>query len=319
MSRNALVDTLFAVFVGALPEELRDAAGSLTYSLGLAPSPDVPWSEVFGNAVTLGAPLFVADAAPQLGGAVVHDAVMAHLLAVIEAFGSGRIEDGQVARTPELSAVLEHARRARDAAIARVAAEDARAYDDAGEATQAAIAEERGILRSGCAVDFDRYLAVSLAKQRLGAPASLSLARAAGWEPRRRQSLARMLEAIWTALQLHDDAVGWEGDLARGGGWALALAGGATQLAWEEDGVSARGAVLGSGVLARMLAASARRYRAARRRAAALGVTRLAAWAREREATLSDLARHERESPGFAGRSRALSAWARSYCRPIPV
>jgi hypothetical protein len=312
VSRNALVDTLFSAFVGSLPLELRGEAGGLACSLGLAPSADVPWSEVFGNAVTLGAPLFIADAAPQLGGAVVHDAVTAHLLAVIEAFGTDRIEDGQVARTPALDAILEHARRARDAAIARVAAEDARAYDAAGEATLAAIAEERGILRSGCAVDFARYLAVSLAKQRLGVPASLSLARSAGWDPRRRRIVARMLDAIWTALQLHDDVVDWEDDLARGGCWAAALAGGATNLARGEDGISTRSAVLGSGVLARMLAASARRYRAARRRAAALGVTRLAAWAREREATLGDLARHERESPGFAGRSRALSAWARS-------
>lgn len=312
MSRNALVDTLFAAFVGTLPAPLRGVASGLPHALGLAPSPDVPWSEVFGNVVTLGAPLFIADAAPQLGGAVVHDAVTAHLLAVIEAFGTDRIEDGQVARTPALAALLEHARRARDAAIARVAAEDARAYDDAAEATLAAIAEERGILRSGRAVDFDRYIAVSLAKQRLGVPASLALARAAGWDLRRRRILARMLDAIGTALQLHDDVVDWEADLARGGCWAAALAGGAINLAWDEDGLAARGAVLGSGVLARMLAASARRYRAARRRAAALGVTRLAAWAREREATLSDLARHERESPGFAGRSRALSAWARS-------
>ncbi len=312
MSRNALVDTLFAAFVGTLPAPLRGVASGLPHALGLAPSPDVPWSEVFGNVVTLGAPLFIADAAPQLGGAVVHDAVTAHLLAVIEAFGTDRIEDGQVARTPALAALLEHARRARDAAIARVAAEDARAYDDAAEATLAAIAEERGILRSGRAVDFDRYIAVSLAKQRLGVPASLALARAAGWDLRRRRILARMLDAIGTALQLHDDVVDWEADLARGGCWAAALAGGAINLAWDEGGLAARGAVLGSGVLARMLAASARRYRAARRRAAALGVTRLAAWAREREATLSDLARHERESPGFAGRSRALSAWARS-------
>ncbi len=312
MSRNALVDTLFEAFVATLPAPLRGEASGLACALGLAPSPDIPWSEVFGDAVTLGAPLFVADTTPKLGGEVIHDAVMAHLLAVIEALGTDRIEDGQVAPSPALEAVLVHARRARDASIARVAAEDARAYDAAGAATLAAIAEERGILRSGCAVEFARYLAVSLEKQRLGVPASLALVRAAGWEPRRRRILARMLDAIWMALQIHDDVVDWEDDLARGGCWAVALAGGAGSLARDVDGISVRGAVLGSGVLARMLAASARRYRAARRRAAALGATRLAAWAREREATLGELARHERESPGFAGRSRALSAWARS-------
>lgn len=312
MSRNALVDTLFEAFVASLPAPLRGEASGLASALGLAPSPDVPWSEVFGNAVALGVPLFVADTTPKLGGAVIHDAATAHLLAVIEALGTDRIEDGQVDRRPALALVLDHARRARDASIARVAAEDARAYDDAGEATLAAIAEERGILRSGCAVDFARYLAVSLEKQRLAVPASLALARTAGWDPRRRRILARMLDAIWMGLQLHDDVVDWEDDLARGGSWAAALADGAANLARDEDGISVRRAVLGSGVLARMLAASARRYRAARRRAEALGATRLAAWAREREATLGDLARREAESPGFARRARTLSAWARS-------
>jgi hypothetical protein len=312
VSRTALVDAMYAVFVGTLPAELRGEASGLACSLGLASSPDVPWSQVFGSSVTLGAPLLVADATPGLGGEVIHDAVMAHLLAVIEAFGTDRIEDGQVARSPALSAVLDHARRARDAAIGRVAVEEAGAYEDAGEETLRAIEEERRLLLSGGGVNFDRYLAVSLAKQRLGVPASLALARAAGWEPRRRRILARLLDAVWMGQKLHDDVVDWEDDLARGGAWAVALAGGAANLPRDEDGISVRGAVLGSGVLARMLGASARRYAAARRRAQALGATRLAAWAREREASLGELARHESASPGFAGRSRALSAWARS-------
>ncbi len=235
MSRNALVDTLFAAFAGTLPARsaARRAASRTRSAWRRRPTALERGLRQCGHA---GRALFIADTAPQLGGAVVHDAVTAHLLAVIEAFGTDRIEDGQVARTPALAAVLDHARRARDAAIARVTAEDARAYDDAAEATLAAITEERGILRSGRAVDFDRYLAVSLAKQRLGVPASLALARAAGWDLRRRRILARMLDAIWTALQLHDDVVDWEDDLARGGCWAAALAGGAINLAWDEAG-----------------------------------------------------------------------------------
>lgn len=320
MNRTALVDALYATFVGALPPELRGEAGGLAFALGLAPSAEALWSEVFGDPVTLGAPLLVADATPGLGGAVIHDAVTAHLLAVIAALGAERIASGRVAASPGVLAVLDHARRGRDGAIARVAASEARAYADADEATRAAGDEERGLLRSGGAAARARYLALALAKQRLGAPASLALARAAGWEPRRQRILARLLDTIGVGLQLQRDATGWERERARGGSWAVALAGGAAHLLDADadadvgagSGASIRSTVLGSGVLAWMLDAAARRCRAARRRAAALGATRLAAWAEEREGSLRELARHERESPGYAGRSRALSAWARS-------
>jgi hypothetical protein len=312
VSRTALVDALYEAFSRSLPEDLRGEARRLAYALGVARELDVPWSAVFRDAVTLGAPLLVADAAPGLGGAVIQDAVMAHLLAMIGALASDRIHAGMFARARLFEEVLDHARVARNAAIARVAAEDARAYDDADEEASEAVADERRILRSGCAIDLDRYLAVARAKLRRGAPASLALVRAAGWEPRARESLARLLDSVWMAQQLHDDVIDWERDAARGGAWAVALAGGAASLPRDADGIAVRGAVLASGVLARLLTASARRCAAARRRARALGLLRLEAWAREREATLRELARREGESPGFADRSRALSAWARS-------
>jgi hypothetical protein len=312
VSRTALVDAMYEAFAGSLPVELRDEARGLSFALGLAPSRDVPWSAVFRHAVTLGAPLLVADATPGLGGAVIHDAVMAHLLAVIAAFAADQSDGGAVTRSASLVAVLDHVRRARDAAIARVAIEDAQAFADADDARAWALAEERRILLSGVAIDRSRYLAVALAKQRIRVPASIALARAAGWDPRRRQALARLLDGVWMGSQLHDDVVDWEDDFARGGAWAAALAGGAASLPRDADGVSVRGAVLASGALASLLLASARSYAAARRRARALGATRLEAWAREREAALRELGRRERESPGFAGRSRALSAWARS-------
>ena len=312
MSRTALVDAMYETFVGSLPADLREPARGLACALGLAPSIDVPWSAVFRDAFTLGAPLLVADATPRLGGAVIHDAVMAHLLAMIEAASVTRIEGHVPVLAPWLDAVLDHAGRARDGAIARVGAADARAYDDASDEVRRALVEERAILLSGCGIDRDRYLAISRAKQRLRVPACLALTRAAGWERRRQKVLARLLDSAWMALQLHDDAVDWEANFARGGAWAVALAGGSSSLPRDEDGVSVRRAVLASGVLARLLAASATCYAAARRRAQALGVARLAVWARERETTLRELAQRERESPGFAGRSRALSAWARS-------
>ena len=312
MSRTALVDAMYEAFVGSLPTELRGPARGLACALGLATTPEVPWSAVFRDAFTLAAPLLVADATPALGGAVIHDAVMAHLLAIIEAVAAAQFEAGAPARSPDLLAVLDPARSARDGAIARVATPAAGAYDDASDETRRALSDERAIWLSGRGIDPPRYLAISLGKQRIRAPACLALARAAGWEPRRQQVLARLLDAAWMALQLHDDAVDWEVNFARGGAWAVALAGGSASCSRDDDGSSVRRAVLASGVLARLLGASARRYAAARRRAQALGALRLATWAREREATLRELARRERESPGFAGRSRALSAWARS-------
>ena len=312
------IDGLYADFVDTLPEDLRDVARSLPVILGLAPTPAVPWSEVFSHAITLGAPGLVAEGTPGISAAVIRQATLAHLLAIIEAFGTDRILDGQIDAAPQLDAVLEHARRARDAALASVLAEPVPglSYGHAEAETAAAIRAEQAILRSGEAVPWVRYLAVSHAKQRLGLPASLALARLAGWDARRRRTLGRLLDATWLGLQLHDDVVDWEDDLSRGGAWAASLA---AQIALRVDPrdrktipVSARRLVQESGVLRRMLEHSARSFRAARRRAAALGLTRLATWAREREVQVGELARREAESPGHTNRARALSVWART-------
>ena len=241
---------------------------------------------------------------------MIDDALTAHLLAVIGARALEGIAGGSLSRSPSLDAVLDHARRARDAAIARVAAEDARAYDEVEPEALEAMAEQRRIFKAARGIDLARYVALTRAKRRVGVPAALALALAAGWEPRRRRSLARALDDVALGQALHDDVARWEGDDARGGAWAVALIGGAASLAQGEGGATLRGQVLASGVLARLLVASARRFGAARRRAAALGASRLAAWAAEREATLRDLAQREAASPGFTGRGRALSAWA---------
>ncbi len=224
MSASTWIDDLYAAFVEALPGALADPARDLAATLGLAPSRAVPWSEVFSNEVTLAAPALVAEAMPGFPAALVREAVLAHLLAVIEAFGTDRIEDGQVPRTPALAAVLAHARAARDAALAQVTLDAGAAYAPAERETLAAIHAEQTALRSGEGVSFDRYLAVSHGKQRVGLPASLALARAAGWDARRVQCLERLLDAVWVGLQLHDDVIDWEDDLARGGAWAVGLA-----------------------------------------------------------------------------------------------
>jgi hypothetical protein len=317
----ARVDELYGAFVAALPEPVAEGARGLAVTLGLAPSRDVPWSDVFSHEVTLAAPALVAEAMPHVPPAAVDDATVAHMLAVIEAFGTDRVEDRQVPRTPALEAVLACAREARDAALARVLAaapvRDAQlSYAAAAQGTLAAIREEQAMLRGGEGVTWERYLAVARGKQRVGLPASLALALVAGWDARRRRVLARLLDAVWVGLQLSDDVVDWEDDLARGGSWAALLAaygppGAAGPRDRQTIPVSVQRLVHVSGVLAHLLARSARQLRAARRRAQALGMPRLAAWARAQEAKMADLAEREARSPGYANRARALSAWAK--------
>jgi len=315
------LDALYAAFVATLPEALRDVGRSLPVILRLAPTVDVPWSQVFSNEITLGAPALVAEGMPGLAPEVTRQAGLAHLLAIIEAFGTDRLLDGQIAAAPELDAVLGHARRARDVALADVVRlvtdpGPELSYARAEDETATAIRAEHALFRSGEAVGWSRYLSVSHAKQRLGLPASLALARAAGWDARRCRALGRMLDAVWIGLQLHDDVVDWEDDLSRGGAWAASLA---AQVPLRVDPrdrktipVSARRLVHESGALRRMLEQSARSFRAARRRAAALGLGRLSAWAREREIQVGELARREIASPGHTNRAHALSAWART-------
>jgi hypothetical protein len=311
LSAHPSIDDVYAAFVKALPAELVGLASALPVVLQLAPSPDVPWSEVFSHEITLGAPRLVAEGMPGVSDEVVCDASLAHLLAIIEAFGTDRLLDGQIEPTPELESLLARARLTRDEALARVMAAGGDAgvevptYARADAETATAIGAEHDLLHGGETVAWARYLAVSYGKQRLGLPASLALARAAGWDARRGRTLARLLDAVWVGLQLHDDVLDWESDLARGGAWAVSLTKGAAGAA------SVRQVVFASGVLHRMLRQSARCFRAARRRAEALHLDRLAAWARERERYTTDVARREAQSPGQTNRAHALSNWAK--------
>ncbi|WP_437320326.1 hypothetical protein [Sorangium sp. So ce385] len=367
MDEALWVDELYTAFWRTLPGMLHAEAQGLAYTLGLAPSRDVPWSAVFRNEFTLAAPALLAEAMPGVRGATVQDALLAHLLAVIEAFGTDRIQDAQVRPTWQLEAILAHARRARDEALRRVAPDvDDPAIDfaRADEATLLAIEAERSVLASGEPAGFSRYYALSLGKQSVGFPASIALAHAAGWTAAQREVLARLLSSVWLGLQLHDDVMDWQDDYQRGGAWAVVLASELRSRAEGEPDATAtrardddrasgsyhRGAiaygplgtppwgiaatprakseppassaasslvpvrrmVLESGVLAAMLDGERRCFGAARRRAAALGARRVAAWAAAREAHAQELARCEAESPGFANRAHALNAWAKA-------
>jgi hypothetical protein len=300
-----------------LPPHLADAAAALAVTLGLTPSRDIPWSEVFAHDVTLVGPALLAEAMPEVGWERIRDATLAHALAVLDAFACDRIEDRQVEPSAPLAEVLARARQVRDAALARVLDGASKGFEgpmppiengyaDAALETLEATRAEHAALREAW-VPFDRYLAIARGKQRLGFPASLALARAAGWSTRRVACVAGVLDGVTLGLQLHDDVIDWEDDLARGGAWAACLAG-----AGGRDKASVRASVHRSGVLAHMLAASARRFRAARRRASLLGARRLAAWASAREMAIAELAKGERRSPGFANRAQALSVWSKT-------
>ena len=226
------VDELYRAFCQTLQGPLRAEAQNLAYTLGLAPARDTPWSAVFSNTITLAAPALVAEAMPHVPVTTVREALLAHMLAVIDAFATDRLKDGQVQQTWQIEALLAHVRRARDLAIQRLAPAGPDATIDfqaAEELTLHAIEEERSVLAGGAPAHIRRYRAISRAKQRLGIPATVALATAAGWDGRRRGALARMLESIWVGMQYWDDAMDWEEDWARGCAWALTLARGLGQ------------------------------------------------------------------------------------------
>jgi hypothetical protein len=318
MSLPQQIDALYDAFCGTLPRSLAAIARVLPQRLALGSGPTAKWSEVFTNEITLAAPALVADAMPEMPASVVRDAFFAHLLAIIEAFGTDRVEDRQVEPDPPLLDLLARLRGGRDAALRRV-------FDPSGEPdldfaradarSRQAMELERRVMRGSAPIEFERYEQISLDKQSVGFPACLALARAAGWNPAQRLTLSSMLASIWLGLQLHDDVIDWEDDSKRDAAWPLALARGLPSLP-DENAAKLHGAgparriVLSSGVMARMLKRAYRHLRAARMRASVLGADRIATWARSKESNMRSLARSEARTAGFAVRERALSVWA---------
>ena len=316
MNIHELVDDLYEAFADRIGDPLSDSARDLPRALRLAPEP-VPWSRVFSHEVTLGAPALFAEAMPQLNQGTLREAVLAHLLAVIDAFGTDRIEDEQVEASPSIFAVLGQARRERDRAMVRIFKGPVPAESDfrtADATTLGAIRRERAMLLSGRAVDFDTYERASLEKQCVGVLATVALARVNGWGDRRCRAARETLESIWLGLQVGDDVVDWEDDLQRGGAWAVCLMRGRQSSTDAGNGAivgeSIRAKVLRSGVLGAMLRRAQQHMHRARRRASALGALRLAAWAGAQEERLAALAAAETRSAGYAVRAHALAAWA---------
>ncbi len=316
MNVHDLVDDLYEVFADRIGEPLGSSARDLPRALSLASAP-VPWSRVFSHEVTLGAPALFAEAIVGLPSSLTRDAVLAHMLAVIDAFGTDRIEDEQIESSPGVYAVLGQARRERDRAIARlfggVVPQDCD-FRAADALTMRAIRSERAMLLSGRAVDMAIYETASLDKQCAGILASVALARAGGWTERRCRAVRATLGSVSLGLQIADDVVDWEDDLQRGGAWAVCLMRGSQRpgLGWmrPQTPEPIRNQVLQSGILAVMLSRSCHHMRAAKRRARALGAHRLASWAEQQATRLDGLATAEAQSAGYAVRAHALAAWA---------
>jgi len=314
MSPVVNIDALWAAFCDSLPPEPRQDAPQLAAWLGLAPCSSVPLSDVFKHEVTLAAPALFGAAMPSVHPTWVRTAVLAHLLGILEAFASDRIADGQVSETARLKRLLEHVRDARDRALGGLDAGLASAYWEAERRSRAAAITEHQLLSEHTPMSFADYHCLSLAKQGAAFPATLALTRMAGWDQSRRRAAARVLEGVVLGLQFHDDVVDWEDDWTRGNAWAVSLA--LTQCAASRssnagfDLVTARRILADCGVLAQMLAAARRHFRASARIAHWLGADRLSAWAQQEAVRLDALVEGERKSVGYAVRAHQLNGWA---------
>src|SRR5688500_4242840 len=103
---TSMIDALYAGYVNSLPEALRPLALDLPHTLRLSPAAGRCWHDVFNHDVTLEAPRLIAESLPDVRPEQVRTAVLAHGLAVIEAFGQDRVADRQIRPTPELFALL---------------------------------------------------------------------------------------------------------------------------------------------------------------------------------------------------------------------
>lgn len=302
-----LVDELYDRFVDTVDEPLRPCARELPHALRLARRPEAKWSDVFGHEVTLLAPVFFAEAMPNVAEDKVNDALLAHAFAIVHAFGVDRIADGQVQEGEALLAVLERVRAARDGAMQRLRSGGALEFARAEATTARATSVERQVLSHKLAVPFDTYESISRWKQAPASPASLALATVAEWSDESRDVVQNTIEDIALGLQMHDDAVDWEDDAGQAGAWAVSLA---SHLVGESpDPRGCRQMVLDSGVLAELLLRASQHFAGAAIGASALGAGRLSEWCLERSRSLGSLAEVEVRNAGHVVRAHVVERW----------
>lgn len=313
-----MIDALYAGYVNALPASLRPLALDLPHALGLSPVPGRRWRDVFNNDVTLEAPRLLAEALPGARPDQIRTAVLAHGLAVIEAFGQDRVADRQVGPTPELLALMEELRRGRAQLLNTLWPGAADLAKQADRESADAIREEHALLSRIAAVTFSEYRRISRAKQAVGFPASVALARAVGTPASGIEQLNRMLAGVWLGLQFEDDAGDWEDDWRRGtGAWAVSLARRRLESVAPEKSEDrptepdiVRRRVLKMRVLYLMLRDARHQYRTAWRYARALGVPSLVRWAEKRQARLDNILPLEDRHAGYVVRAIKLGSWA---------
>jgi hypothetical protein len=168
------------------------------------------------------------------------------------------------------------------------------------------------------AATFGEYRRISLGKQAVGFPASVSLAIASGAAPPLVEQIKRVLIGASLGLQFEDDAGDWEDDWRRGGGaWAVSLARRRLEAVsvqtsderpTEPDIVRRR--VFKMRVLYLMLREARHQYRVAWRHARVAGMTTIARWAEQRQARLDDLLPLEDRHAGYVVRAIKLGSWA---------
>jgi hypothetical protein len=309
------IDAVWTAFCSTLPVDLQCEARGLARELGLAPLQGIPWSRVFKHEITLAAPALFAPAMERATRPMVMKAVTAHMLAVIDAFAVDRMLDRQAAGGAQMLRLLQHVRAERDRALHELTGIRKSPYLDTEYEAVCAINTERLLLQHGVPLSFADYLKLSLAKQAVAFPASVALAKAAGWGGRREGAVRHVLRGVVLGLQFHDDVVDWEEDWRKGGAWAVCLArgqgapGGVFRVA-RSDFEETRRHVHRSGVLAIMMKQARWRYRGAYRLAALLGAHALSTWARAQEKAAAELAEREGDSAGYAVRVHQLSGWA---------
>jgi hypothetical protein len=314
MTIHELVDDLYRAFADRIGATLSAGALDLPRALRLTREAR-PWSQVFSDEITLGAPALFAESMVGVPSSTTRDAMLAHLLAVIDSFGTTRIEDERIEASPQVFAVLGHARRERDLAMVRLFSRTSLADTDfraADAMTIRAVRRERSMLKSAYPANLDLYSKTLLDKRCSWTLASVALARIAGLGPRRCRAVRATLESISVALQICEHVVDWEADIERGASWTMCVMKGTRRPPSSgirpTRGATTRNEVLESRVLEVMLARARLHMRAARRRAAALRAHRLATWAAAQEARLDFLVAAEVDGVGESLRAHAVGA-----------
>ena len=319
MNISELVDELYEAFAERSGRAARRARARFAARAAAGSRAALPWSRVFLHEVTLGAPALFAEAMPGVPSSMVRDAVLAHLLAVIDAFGIDRIEDEQSARLagaprrPRMRATRPRPRHEPPLRWTRALPRCDFASSDVAAAK--AIRRERMLIRSARPVDLETYERESLESNAPGLPASLAAAHVAGWDERRCGVVRTTLESVWLGLQIYDDVVDWEDDIQRGGSWVVCLMKGEHARQPLSDRPTerpySRAQVLQSGVLSRHARAGrARTWGSRSVRPSRIGAAQLASWAGARARGLETLCAAETGSAGYAVRAHALAAWA---------